>query len=157
MTDEELPSSDNVACYARPKHIDDQESGRVNGGAFVWNGKGKGLSVNWLEYFRCLSKSEQLDKVRELIHQDMGTTGRLAEFNVGAAVQHISIVLLEEPRFLHRPSPPEPDRHPKADPTHCELVGLPSRSDDPRLASKIGDLIAECVSASHATKIATSR
>ena len=157
MTDKELPSSDNVVCFARPKHIDDQETGRVNGVAFLWNGKGEGLSVNWLEYFRCLSKSQQLDKVRDLIHRDMAKTGRLAEFNVGATVQHVSGVLSEKPRFLHRPTDPDPPRHPKADPTHCELAGLPSRYDDPRLASKIGDLIAECISASHATQVESSK
>ena len=151
MTDNQLPSPDNVVCYAGAQHIDDQESGRVNGSAFVWNGKGEGLSASWLEYFHCLSKSQQLDKVRDLIHQQMGTTGRLAELNVGATVRHISGTLGEEPRFLHRPSPPT-DRYPKEDPTHCELVGLPSRREDPTLASKIGDMIAECVSISHPTR-----
>ncbi len=104
MTDQEIPHSDNVVLYAKPSLVDAQ-LGQVDGSVFVWNGGGSGLSANWLEYFGYLSKEEQIAKVRELIHLQMGPNGKLAELNVGTVLGHISEEL-DEPRFLHKPSPP---------------------------------------------------
>ncbi len=149
MTDQEIPHSDNVVLYAKPSLVDAQ-LGQVDGSVFVWNGRGSGLSANWLEYFGYLSKEEQIGKVRELIHLQMGPNGKLAELNVGTVLGHISEEL-DEPRFLHKPSPPNPPKYPQEDPTHCELVGMPI-PEDPVLADKIGDMIALCVTALHKTK-----
>ena len=151
MTDTELPNSDSVVLYVKPNQLLDDQSGRkVEGFAFVWNGRGEGLSVNWLEYFGCLSKAQQIERVRELIHRSMSRSGGLAELNVGTVLERISD-RLDEPRFVHRPSPPSPPRYPKGDPTHCELKGLPE-PDDRVFAAEIGDMIAECVSEIHPTR-----
>ena len=108
MTDTELPNSDSVVLYVKPNQLLDDQSGRkVEGFAFVWNGMGDGLSVNWLEYFGCLSKAQQIERVRELIHRSMSRSGGLAELNVGTVLERISD-RLDEPRFVHRPSPPFP-------------------------------------------------
>jgi hypothetical protein len=149
MTDRELPDSDNVVLYAKPSQIADVGSAEVEPIAFTWDGQGEGLSANWLEYFSSLTKDEQLDKVRKLIHRDMRPTGGLAELNVGNVVQHLSEEL-DDPRFLHRPSPPQPPRYPNEDPTHCELAGLPQ--PDEFLVETIGDMIAQCVSKIHPTR-----
>ena len=151
MTDKEIPDPDNVVLYAKPSQIVDAQLAQVNGSAFVWNGRGSGLSANWLEYFVYLSKEGQIDKIIELIHRDMRPTGGLAELNVGNVLECISEEL-DEPRFFHKPSPPDPPRHPKKDPTHCELVGVPtSTSEDRVMAAEIGEMIAECVTAVHST------
>lgn len=151
MSDKEIPNSNNVVMYVKPGHIFDAKSAEVNGSAFTWNGRGEGLSGNWLEYFVCLSKEEQIEKIRGLIHLCMARNGGLAELNVGTVLEGISEVL-DESRFLHRPSPPAPPRHPNPDPTHCELVGLPSQVTDSGMASAIGDMIADCVEAVHNTR-----
>ena len=148
MTDRELPHSHNVVLYAKPSQIVAMGSAEVEPIAFKWDGRGDGLSANWLEHFDSLSKDEQLDKVRKLIHLEMAKTGGLAELNVGNVVKHLSEEL-DAPRFLHRPAPPQPPRHPKEDPTHCELAGLPQPGE--LLAETIGDMIAECVSEIHLT------
>ena len=153
MTDTELPDSDSVVLYAKPNQILDDQPGKVDGSAFIWNGRGEGLSVNWLEYFRSLSKAQQINKVRQLIHRDMRRSGGLAELNVGTVLERVTDEL-DEPRFVHRPSSPSPPRYPNEDPTHCELAGLP-RPDDPVFAAEIGELIAECVSGIHSTRIST--
>lgn len=150
MSDNEIPNSNNVVMYVKPGQILSAKSACVNGNAFDWDGKGEGLSGNWLEYFICLPRDEQIDKIRRLIHLQMKPKGGLAELNVGAVLKCISEELTN-PRFLHRPSPSAPPRHPNPDPTHCELVGMPS-PDDPVRASAIGDMIAECVEAVHETK-----
>ena len=149
MTDRLLPDSDNVVLYAKPSQIVDMGSAEVEAIAFTWDGRGEGLSSNWLEYFESLPKDEQVDRVRKLIHRDMRPTGGLAELNVGNVVRHLSEEL-DDPRFIHRPSPPQPPRYPNEDPTHCELVGLPQ--PDTFLAETIGDMIAQCVSEIHPTR-----
>ena len=150
MTNTELPDSDSVVLYAKPNQILDDQLGQVDGSVFVWNGRGEGLSVNWLEYLRDLSRAQQIAEIRRLIHLRMRPTGRLAELNVGTVLERISDEL-DESRFVHRPSPPSPPRYPHEDPTHCELVGLPG-PDDPVFAAEIGELIAECVSKIHPTR-----
>ncbi len=153
MTDTELPNSDSVVLYAKPNQILDDQPGKVDGSAFVWKGRGEGLSVNWLEYFRSLSKAQQIDKVRQLIHLRMRPTGGLAELNVGTVLERVSDEL-DEPRFVHRPTPPSPPEYPNENPTHSELVGLP-RPDERVFAAEIGELIAECVSRIHSTRAST--
>ena len=149
MTGRKLPDSDNVVLYAKPHQILDVDSAGVEPAAFTWDGQGEGLSANWLEYFASLTKDDQLVKVRDLIHMQMAASGRLAELNVGTVINHLSEEL-ENPRFLHRPSSPQPPRYPKEDPTHCELAGLP-RPCDP-LSATVGDMIAQCVSEIHPTR-----
>ena len=150
MTDTELPDSDNVVLYAKPNQILDDQPEKVDGSAFVWNGRGEGLSVNWLEYFEDMSRAQQIAEIRRLIHLRMRPTGGLAELNVGTVLERISDEL-DEPRFVHTPSPPSPPDYPKDDPTHSELMGLPG-PDDPVFAAEIGELIAECVSMIHPTR-----
>lgn len=150
MSDKEIPNSNNVIIYAKPGQVLDANSAQVDGSVFEWNGKGAGLSANWLEYFISLPKDEQIAKIRCLIHYDMRPTGGLAELNVGTVLKWLTEEL-DDPRFLHRPSPPDPPKHPKPDPTHCELSGMPLRDDRIR-AAKIGEMIAECVEAVHKTK-----
>ena len=149
MNDQEIPHSHNVVLYAKPTQIVDMGAAKMTPIAFKWDGRGDGLSANWLEYFGTLTKDEQLDKIRKLIHRQMATTGGLAEMNVGDVVKHLSEEL-DDPRFLHRPSPAQPPRHLKQDPTHCELAGLPQPGD--LLAETISDMIAECVSEIHPTR-----
>ena len=149
MTDQALPCSDNVVLYAKPNQIANPGLAEVKPIAFKWNGKGDGLSANWLEYFNCLTKGEQLDRIRDLIHREMAATGGLAELNVGKVIEQISEEL-SDPRFLHTPSPPQPPRYPNEDPTHCELAGLPPPSDP--FSSAIADMIAQCVSEIHPTR-----
>ena len=105
-----------------------------------------GLSVNWFECFPDRSKEEQLAEVRRLSRLQMRASGRLAELNVGATKRHVpqEVAAL---RFAHKPLPADSEY--EADPSHSEILGLPP-GDSPQ-AALVGDMIAECVRATHPT------
>ncbi len=71
MTAQELQDPDNVVLYAKPTLVIDAQLGQIDGSAFIWNGRGDGLSVNWLECFGNLPKERQLDIIRQLIRLQM--------------------------------------------------------------------------------------
>ena len=144
MTGDVLPDDANVVRYVRPTQIDGDT---VDGSAFRLRANESGLSVHWLEIFEDLAKTEQLDEVRRLSRLSMSRNGRLAELNVGEAIQHISD-MLDSPRIVH--SPLDATDHYEADPSHSEFLGLPD-SESPE-AALLGDMIAELVLAVHPTR-----
>ena len=146
MTDQELQDAANVVLYAKPTLVIDAQLGQIDGSAFTWNGRGDGLSVNWLECFGNLPKAQQLDTIRRLIRLNMRPSGRLAELNVGTVLQNIASEL-DSPQFVRKPLAETIEF--EADPSHCELAGLPSREEDEIKAAEIGDIIANCVAAVH--------
>ena len=85
MTDIDLPDPDHVVRYVRPRLVLDD--GSVDGSAFRLRSGDSGVSVNWLECFDGLSKSEQIEQVRILSRLKMRRNGRLAELNVGMTRQ----------------------------------------------------------------------
>lgn len=133
MTDIDLPDPDHVVRYVRPRLVLDD--GSVDGSAFRLRSGDSGVSVNWLECFDGLSKSEQIEQVRILSRLKMRRNGRLAELNVGMTRQ--STGSLASVRFVHVPWPAEQGY--EADPSHSEITGLPS---DSPVAARVGDLIA---------------
>lgn len=146
MTDQELQNADNVVLYAKPTLVIDAQLGQIDGSAFTWNGRGDGLSVNWLECFGNLPKAQQLDTIRRLIRLNMRPSGRLAELNVGVVIQNIAAEL-ESPRFVRRPLAETAEF--EADPSYCELAGLPSLEEDEVKAAEIGEIIANCIASVH--------
>ena len=142
MNENDLPDDAHVVHYV--KFTDRHEDGSVDGSAFRLRPSDKGLSVNWLEYFSDLTKSQQLDEVRRLSRLTMRRSGRLAELGVGPTKQHDSGELTAL-RFVHKPL--AAGNGYEADPSHSEIIGLP-QGDSPQ-AALIGDLIAECIQAIH--------
>ena len=142
MTSADLPDEDHVVHYAKPTSV--REDGSVDGSVFRLRRNDTGLSVNWLEYFQELNKSQQLDKVRQLSRLTMRPNGRLAELNVGITKRHVQS-RLETLRFIHVPLTAEGEYQP--DPSHGEITGLPP-GDSPE-AALIGDMIAECIGTIH--------
>ena len=142
MTGTDLPDDDHVVRYAKPTTV--REDGSVDGSAFRLRPSDKGLSVNWLDYYQRLNKSQQLDKVRRSSRLVMRRNGRLAELNIGVTKRHVH-ASLKSLRFIHAPLAAEGDYQP--DPSHSEIRGLPP-GDSPE-AALIGDMIAECVQTIH--------
>ena len=144
MTGEDIPDADSVVRYIGGSKIED---GVVLGEAFrlpAENPERDRLSVNWLDYFRGLSKAEQLSEVRQRSRLNFRPNGRLAELNVGATRAYLRQEL-NALRFVKSPldaNPPYP-----ADPSHGDIVGLPP-AESP-MASLVGDLIAQCVQDLH--------
>jgi len=145
MNGNDLPDGAHVVRYVKPTSR--HEDGSVDGSAFRLRSGDNGLSVNWLEYFRDLTKAQQLDEVRRLSRLTMRRRGCLAELGVGATKQYSPE--LTALRFIHKPLAAENGY--EADPSHSEIIGLP-QGDSPQ-AALIGDLIAECIQTIHPTII----
>lgn len=142
MTGDVLQNDDHVVRYVRPMLISDD--GAVDGSAFRLRSGESGLSVNWLDCFRELSKREQLEQIRRLTRINMRRNGRLAELNVGETLGRVGS-RLSALRFVHRPL--LADGGYPADPSHSAIEGLPSGASPE--AALIGDLIASSVQQTH--------
>lgn len=142
MIGTDLPDDDYVVRYAKPTTV--REDGSVDGSAFRLRTSDNGLSVNWLDYYQSLDKSQQLDKVRRSSRLTMRRGGRLAELNTGITKRHVR-ARAENLRFIHVPLASEGEYRP--DPSHSEIRGLPP-GDSPE-AALIGDMIAECIQTIH--------
>ena len=142
MTRVELPDEDHVVRYVKPTSV--RGDGSVDGSAFRLRQNDRGLSVNWVEYFRELDRPQQLDKIRQLSRLTMRPNGRLAELNIGITRRRVQS-RLEPLQFMHVPLAAE-DRY-QPDPSHGEITGLPP-GDSPE-AALIGDMIAECIETLH--------
>lgn len=139
MTCGDLPDDAHIVRYISPSRVD--ENGVVNGKAFRLRPNENGLSVNWLDFFADLGKSEQLNEVRRLSRLELRSNGRFAELNVGVAKQAVRAEL-PNLRFIHDPLPAVDEYD--ADPSHSQIAELPPLSDSQRSAM-IGDMIARCV------------
>ena len=142
MRGDELPDVSHVVRYAKPTLV--REDGSVGGEAFQLRSGEESLSVNWLECFPGISKSQQVEQVRQRSRLQLRPNGRFAELNVGQTKEH-GHGELTDLRFVHDPLPAEGEFEP--DPSHSEIAGLPA-ADSPE-AELVGDMIAECVTAVH--------
>ena len=136
----DLPDDAHVVRYVKPTKV--FEDGSVDGSEFCLRPDDTGLSVHWLECFGDLHKAQQLDEVRRLSRLTMRKSGRLAELNVGTTKHYVRNEL-EGLRFINTPLAAEGDY--EADPSHSEIVGLPS-VNSPQ-AALAGDMIAQSISA----------
>lgn len=145
MTATYLPDGDNVVRYVGGSKI--REDNRIDGTAFCRRHDEGGLSVNWLEFFSGLDKTQQVAEVRRLIHlRTLGATAVFAELNVGEVKQQLQD-LLPGVYVISRPQPADDD-FPEPDPSHCEIMGLPPAEAE-GLALTIGDMIAKRVTATY--------
>lgn len=143
MNGDELPDDSHVVRYARPTLV--REDGSVGGEAFQLRSGEQDLSVNWLECFPGISKSQQIAEVRRRSRMQLRPNGRFAELNVGQTKGHLHGELADL-RFVRDPlDAEEAEGGFEADPSHSEIAGLPP-ADSPE-AELIGDMIAECVTA----------
>ena len=146
----ELPDSDNVVRYAGFTDFTNREKGEVNGSAFIRKpGEDLGHSVNWLEYFANFPNAQRLAEIRRLSRLDLRPQGGLLELNVGTTKEHLHD-FLDTVQFLHTPL--SATSRFLADPSHSDIVGLPPPENED-LAELVGDMIAECVTEIHPTRV----
>ena len=140
MKRDDLPAGDQIVRYVKPSMI--QEDGTPDGSDFRLRSARPdetALSVNWLDAFES-GKAHQLEEVRRLCRLRLRPNGRFAELNVDTVIREVAKELITL-RIVHDPLEAEGDFD--ADPSHAEIVGLPSGDSDQ--AALVGDLIAECV------------
>ena len=140
MKGDDLPAGDHVVRYVKPSMI--LEDGTPDGSEFRLRSDrpdDSGLSVNWLEAFES-DKTHQLDEVRRLCRLTLKPAGRFAEMNVSTVKGKVAEEL-DTLHIIHDPLEAEDEFD--ADPSHAEIIGLPSSDSDQ--AVLVGDLIADCV------------
>ena len=143
MAAAEIPDGDYVVRYVGQMGL---RNGKVDGSQFCRRPGEDGLSVNWLECFAQLDKSEQIDEIRRVIHRQLGRNAVFAELIVGDIRQFLRDEL-PGVSVVQKPAPAN-DRFSYDDPSHSEITGLPPADAQDR-ALIIGDLIAKRVKALH--------
>ena len=91
MRGDPIPDDDHIVRYVKPTGIG--ANGSINGSEFRLRPErpdDTGVSVNWLECFRSLSRVGQLAAVRQLFRLSVKATGRFAELNVGRVRRHLA-------------------------------------------------------------------
>ena len=141
MCTNKLSEDSHVVRYVKPTEILDD--GSVDGSAFRLKPNETGLSVNWLDFFIGMTKSQQLDEVRRLIRLTMSRNGRLAELNV----DHTRLFVRQYASLNFVNKPLEAEDNYEADPSHSEIEGLPEV--DSSMAALVGDMIAECITTNY--------
>lgn len=140
MNSNDLPENDHIVRYVKPSNI---EFGQVNITEFRLREDRpdeKGVSVNWLECYKNLSKEKQLAEVRKVFRLTLRKKGRFAELNVGETKKFLSEEL-PDLRIIHAPLDDE-DGFP-ADPSHSEIIGLPL--GPPEQSDLIAQMIVQCI------------
>ena len=150
-----LSIDDNVVRYVGFTKLD--ADGKVTSRAFTIDLKKRGVSVNWLEYFGGLERSDQLNSIRELMSPrlTLGGKAKLAQLNVGKTTEELirgigefnsDIDQTEKIccEFWFEKTPiGEKDGKP-ADPSHCDIIFRPIPSNQVQI-NLIGALLRNCV------------
>ena len=141
MIGEDLPDHDHIVRYVKATSV--REDGTVDGSEFRLRPNrpdDTGVSVQWLECYRDVSKGDQLAKVRGVSRLTLKKKARFVELNVGQVKRHV-FEELKAMQIVHWPLEAEGEF--PADPSHAELTGLPPGDSDH--AALIGDMIAQCI------------
>jgi len=138
MKGEKIPDQNHIARFCRPMQVHD---GQIQATAFMLRADDESLSVNWLEFFNCSNRENEIAKI-QTIYSDTFTVGaraRIAILNVGEVRKK---VLTESPdgrnlEVLHDPS--------INDPSHSGIYNL--KQDDELIAELILETVRESYSA----------
>jgi hypothetical protein len=135
MKGDEIPDHDHVARYCSPTRVSNEE---IQATAFMLRPADNSLSVNWLEYFKCLSREGEIDELRKAYAAKkliVKASGRIAVLNVGEVRNK---VLTESPdsrnlEVLHDPL--------IDDPSHAGIYNL--KHDNELIAELILETVRE--------------
>ncbi len=141
MKEDLLSEGHNIVRYVKPSNLDGEE---VKASEFSLRSGESGISVNWLEYYAELSKSEQLAEIRKVTRLTLRQNGRYAELNVGTMCSRLAGEL--DTLKIFRSPLDEEDGY-KADPSHSEIAGLPPSGSDQ--AALVADILTDCVFTLH--------
>ncbi|GMQ79905.1 MAG: hypothetical protein BMS9Abin03_356 [Thermodesulfobacteriota bacterium] len=142
MKGDRIPDPDHISRSCRPMQAPE---GQIQATAFMLRLDEEYLSVNWLEYFDCSSRVQEINEIRNVYAEklNVGKRAKIAILNVGEIREK---VLTESPdkrniEVLH--SPIENDVH---DPSHGGIYNL--KQDDELIA----ELILETVHETHSAR-----
>ena len=135
-----IPDNNHIARFCFKKYV---SNGQVQGSAFFLRENEEYLSVNWLEYFQCNRRNEEISKIRYVYSQKFtrprpGSKDRIAVLNVGKTRKHVQSESDDHRNleFIHLN---------KADPSYSGIYNL--RPDNEMIAELIRETIIESHSA----------
>jgi hypothetical protein len=138
MKGDKIPDQDHIARLCLPKNISDEQ---IQATAFIVRVGEESLSVNWLEFLKCLNRQSEIAELRKTYPAklNVGAKAKIAVLNVGKVCQK---VLTESPdrrnlKVLHDPQ--------SNDPSHSGIYNL--KEDDELIAELILETIRETYNA----------
>jgi hypothetical protein len=138
MKGDKIPDQDHIARLCLPKNISDEQ---IQATAFIVRVGEESLSVNWLEFLKCLNRQSEIAGLRKTYPAklNVGAKAKIAVLNVGKVCQK---VLTESPdrrnlKVLHDPQ--------SNDPSHSGIYNL--KEDDELIAELILETIRETYNA----------
>jgi hypothetical protein len=138
MKGDKIPDQDHIARLCLPKNISDEQ---IQATAFIVRVGEESLSVNWLEFLKCLNRQSEIAQLRKIYTEKLEVKARakIAILNVGEVCNK---VLTESPdrrnlEILHDPQ--------CGDPSHSGIYNL--REDDELIAELILETIRETYNA----------
>jgi len=138
MKGETIPDQNHIARFCRPMQAPE---GQIQAMAFMLRADDESLSVNWLEFFNCSNRENEIAKIQTIYSETftVGARARIAILNVGEVRKK---VLTESPdgrnlEVLHDPS--------INDPSHSGIYNL--KQDDELIAELILETVRESYSA----------
>jgi len=138
MKGETIPDQNHIARFCRPMQAPE---GQIQATAFMLRADDESLSVNWLEFFNCSNRENEIAKIQTIYSETftVGARARIAILNVGEVRKK---VLTESPdgrnlEVLHDPS--------INDPSHSGIYNL--KQDDELIAELILETVSESYSA----------
>ena len=138
MKGEKIPDQNHIARFCRPMQAPE---GQIQATAFMLRADDESLSVNWLEFFNCSNKENEIAKIQTIYSKTftVGARARIAILNVGEVRKK---VLTESPdgrnlEVLHDPS--------INDPSHSGIYNL--KQDEELIAELILETVRESYSA----------
>ena len=144
MKGDPVPEEDHISRYCSATRC--TERGEVTGAAFMLRSKDRYLSVNWMEFFRLVSREEVIREIRRVLESQLtlGTNAKIAVLKVGDVLNH---VLNESPdsrklSVLHEPL--------ENDPSHSGIYGM--GMEDHLIADLIAEVILETYPAQESTR-----
>lgn len=138
MKGDKIPDQHHIARYCRSTHTSDEQ---IQATAFIVRVGEESLSVNWLEFLKCLNRQSEIAELRKTYPAklNVGAKAKIAVLNVGKVCQK---VLTESPdrrnlKVLHDPQ--------SNDHSHSGIYNL--KEDDELIAELILETIRETYNA----------
>ena len=129
MRGQKLPDQDHISRFCPPKTA---PNGIITAAAFLLRPEEEGLSVNWLEFLKCLCRKDEIRKIKQTYSRKLKVSknSRIAVLNVGTMCNTVFEQSSDNRRIVvhHQPEPP-------IDPSHSEVFNL--REDNQLIAEVI--------------------
>jgi hypothetical protein len=118
------------------------DEGQIQAAVFILREGEESLSVNWLEFLKCISRESEITNIRTIYSQKMSRVGARARIAILHVGEIRNKVLTESPdsrnlEVLHDPS--------KDDPSHSGIYNL--KQDNELIAELILETVSESYSA----------